>query len=281
MGSSQEELIHQCTRQLPGLGHIAQVRVVFQAGRSAVGKKLDQQKIDLVAVRVHPGCRLRWCSSRVCRPYLALVARGLKELARLMDLDLLVHIDALGGLVPRTPAADLPSRSRSGQGGSSITNSRPSALYEDGATLPPLRSQVLLFRFWSSFRTIRGNFLGKAGNHCGASAGTVQGRRELRRPVCHRSCTWRRSATSTTVEENNTSRAVPNSMTVLSVQSFPSPATRVKRTGIRTGLASGKTRPAWRCSSPAGRVLGPWPEWTLRIPRFSRVDAAWVPRPAG
>src|SRR5438477_7422068 len=42
------------------------------------------------------------------------------------------------------------------------------------------------------------------------------------------------------VEEKSTSRVVPNSITVLSEQEFPSPTTRVKRTGMRTGLASGK-----------------------------------------
>src|ERR1700675_1246645 len=44
-------------------------------------------------------------------------------------------------------------------------------------------------------------------------------------------CSRRRSANSSgRVEENNTSRGVPNSITVLSVQTFPSPITRVKRT---------------------------------------------------
>src|SRR6266446_5359104 len=53
-------------------------------------------------------------------------------------------------------------------------------------------------------------------------------------------CSLNRSANSRgNVDENRTSRAVPNSITVLSVEAF-SPTTRVKRTGMRTGLDSGK-----------------------------------------
>jgi hypothetical protein len=41
-------------------------------------------------------------------------------------------------------------------------------------------------------------------------------------------------------EENNTSRDVPNSITVFSLKPFPGFSRRVNRTGIRTGVASGK-----------------------------------------
>src|SRR5712692_1760601 len=54
---------------------------------------------------------------------------------------------------------------------------------------------------------------------------------------------WSRSISANStgrVEANSTSRDVPNSMTVLSLKALPSLPTRVKRTGIRTGLASGK-----------------------------------------
>src|SRR5207248_4908918 len=92
-------------------------------------------------------------------------------------------------------------------------------------------------------------------------------------------CSRRVSANSSgNVEANNTSCGVPNSMTVLSVKGFPS-ATRVKRTGIRTGLASGKNFASLPVDVSRARAAALASRATVHL--TARVDAAWVPRSAG
>src|SRR6266446_2492883 len=111
------------------------------------------------------------------------------------------------------------------------------------ARFAPLRGHILRFRCHSHDFTIQfeTSWVKRAATavrplvYC--SATTEASASSVPSEFCNRS----RSANSRgKVEENSTSRGVPNSITVLSVHAFPSPTTRVRRTGIRTGLASGK-----------------------------------------
>ena len=211
-----------------------------------MGKELDQQEIDLVAVRVHPGCPAEMVLQQGLQTFFAGQTRGLKELAQLMDLDLLVHFEKplaglFHGLLRRIFHAGFEIGAR-GQFDHKLP-SQCAVQRMEQARFPPLRSQVLLFRFQSHGFTIQleTSWVKRATTavrplvYCRATTETSAS------SVPSEFCTFSRSANSSgRVEENNTSRAVPNSITVFSAQSFPSPATRVRRTGIRTGLASGK-----------------------------------------
>src|ERR1700693_2324694 len=178
--------------------------------------------------------------------FLAGQTRGLKELAQLMDLDLLVHIgkplaSLLDGLLRRIIDARfqiLASRQfdhkLAGQG---------AVQRMEQARFAPLGGEVLRFRCHGHGFTIQleTSWVKRAATavrprvYCNATTEASAS------SVPSEFCSLSMSANSSgKVEGNNTSRAVPNSITVLSVHAFPSPTTRVRRTGMRTGLASGK-----------------------------------------
>src|SRR4029077_12709821 len=96
-------------------------------------------------------------------------------------------------------------------------------------------------------------------------------------------CTRNMSANSRgKVETKSTSRDVPNSITVLSVNASPSPATRVRRIGMRTGLAAGKNLANLAVELSRGERARPAASFVgTKIPRVPRIDATWVPGPAG
>src|SRR5947209_18968247 len=92
-------------------------------------------------------------------------------------------------------------------------------------------------------------------------------------------CTRSVSANSSgRVDAKSTSCEVPNSITVLSVKGFPS-ATRVRRTGMRTGLASGKNLASLAVDVSRARAAALASRATVHL--TAKVDAAWVPRSAG
>src|SRR5882724_4037938 len=148
------------------------------------------------------------------------------------------------------------------------------------ARFAPLRGQVLRFRCHSHDFTIQ------------LETSWVKRAATAVRPLVYCSATTEASASSVPsefcsrnksansrgkVDENRTSRAVPNSITVLSVEAF-SPTTRVKRTGMRTGLASGKNFASLAVLLSCRMRALPVACVGTPIPRFLQgVDAAWVP----
>src|SRR5713226_9904544 len=179
------------------------------------------------------------------QPFLAGQVGGLKELAQLMDLDLLVHIQKpLPGLFDGLLRRIVDARFQIVAGGEFDDKLACQGAVQrmEQARFAPLGGEILRFRCHGHGFTIQleTSWVKRAATavrplvYCNAT--TEASASSVPSEFCSRSMS---ANSSGKVEENSTSRGVPNSITVLSVEAF-SPTTRVKRTGMRTGLASGK-----------------------------------------
>src|SRR5712692_5352486 len=256
-----------------------------------MGKELDQQKISFVAVGAGALRLVQIVLQKRAQALLAGQTGGLEKLPQLMHLDALVHLQKpLAGLFNRflrrsinagfqVAAGRQLDHELAGQGGIQGVEQTRRA---------PLRGRLIRLRYFGHGFTIQlaTSRVKRAATAVGppvyCKATTEASASKVPSEFCSRNV----SANSRgRVEANNTSRAVPNSMIVLSVKASPSFATRVKRTGMRTGLASGKNFASLavelsrleRAVATASFGTG-YPR--LRCSTVS-VDAAWVPRPAG
>ena len=191
--------------------------------------------------------RLQMVLQQGLQAFLAGQACGLKELAQLMDLDLLVHFEEpLAGLFDRLLRRIFQAGFQVGAKRAARSQTRaPTRCTEDGAgalrATPRPDPSFSVSESW--FHDPVGDFLGKAGSDGGASAGILQrhhGSFGVQRAVGILQPQPVGKLQRQSRREQTLPGRVPNSITVLSVQTFPSPTTRVKRTGMRTGLASGK-----------------------------------------
>ena len=143
-----------------------------------MGKELDQQEIDLVAVRVNPGGAVEMVLQQGLQAFFAGQARGLQELAQLMDLDLLVHFEKpLAGLLDRLLRRIFHAGFQVGARGQFDHKLAPQSAVQrmEQARFAPLRGQDPAFSVSESwFHDPVGDFLGKAGSDRGASAGILQ-----------------------------------------------------------------------------------------------------------
>src|SRR5579859_6162151 len=79
--------------RLECLGDVGQIDVgIFQTRRSAMGKELDQQKVDFVAIGVGVFLLAQMMNQQSAQTIVAAQGRGLEKLAQLMDLNVGVHV---------------------------------------------------------------------------------------------------------------------------------------------------------------------------------------------
>src|SRR5882724_9043134 len=124
-----------------------------------MGKELDQEEIDLVAVRVNPDRPIEMVLQQGLQGFFAGQTCGLKELAQLMDFYFLVHFqEPSAGLFHRFLWWNLQTGLQVGTRRGQLDDKfAPQGTVQrmEQARLAPLRGQVLRFRFQSHGFTIQ------------------------------------------------------------------------------------------------------------------------------